>query len=346
MRNNIKFFIFISLFAPSQAHALSGDVAPYGSPDNKITIGDAVVAARMTQGLIPINTNADVAVSGSSELGAQDGLVTITDALLLAKTAAGIHTAADQSYTNSLGMIFRRYTAASFNMGSSSAPKEGDEKQHMVAFTSSFYMQATEVTQRQWKLVMGGNNPSYFSSCGDDCPVDQVSWNDVSNFVTEMNKRGEGTYRLPTEAEWEYAARVYSDADTHYFFGEDATLLGDYAWYYNNSTLKTKSVASKLPNAKGLYDMYGNVSEWVSDWYSISAYDPDAWPDESKRAEDNAIIDPQGPPPNDPNIYNYKVIRGGSWNDLAVYARTADRNFDLPGNRGNNLGFRLLRSYP
>ena len=114
-----------------------------------------------------------------------------------------------ETFISSLGMTFNLIPAGRFIMGSpSDEPGHWDEEyRHQVTLTQSYYMQTTEVTQGQWKAVMG-SNPSRFSDCGDDCPVERVSWNDVQDFISELNKRGEGSYRLPTEAEWEYAARA------------------------------------------------------------------------------------------------------------------------------------------
>ena len=132
----------------------------------------------------------------------------------------------------------------------------------------SFYLGKYEVTQSQWQVVMG-NNPSRFQ--GDNLPVEQMSWEDVQTFIRKLNAReGEDTYRLPTEAEWEYAARAGST--TAYSFGHSDSRLGEYAWYYMNSGRKTPPVGQLKPNAWGLYDIHGNVSEWAQDRYSKDYY--------------------------------------------------------------------------
>ncbi|HIJ83880.1 MAG TPA: SUMF1/EgtB/PvdO family nonheme iron enzyme, partial [Magnetococcales bacterium] len=294
MRNIFAVFIFISLWFPNSAFAILGDVAPLGNPDGSVTLGDAVVAARMAAGLIPQDANADVAESGSSTMGTSGGGVTITDAWLLARSAIGLPTAADQTYTNSLGMIFKKHAPVGFDMGSSDGqtPREGDEKSHSVGLTESFYIQATEVTQGQWKAVMG-TTPAHFGYCAN-CPVEQVSWNDVAQFLVALNARNEGTYDLPTEAQWEFAVRGGSTTST-YHFGEDANKLKDYAVYYSNSGSKTSIIASKLPNSNGLYDMYGNVSEWIKDSYSLWAYYKESWP-ESQLSKDGQVLNPLWPP--------------------------------------------------
>lgn len=157
---------------------------------------------------------------------------------------------------NSVGMKLMYIPPGTFVMGSPSdeSGRHSDEKQHKVTLTKGFFMQTTEVTQAQWKAVME-DNPSYFK--GDDLPVERVSWDAVQEFIQKLNKR-EATdrYRLPTEAEWEYACR--SDSKTAFCFGNDEKELGAYAWYGGSSLKKTSYVGKKKPNAWGLYDMYGN----------------------------------------------------------------------------------------
>jgi len=167
-----------------------------------------------------------------------------------------------------------------------------------------------------------GNNPSYFK--GDSLPVGQVSWNDVQEFIKKLNeKEGTNKYRLPSEAEWEYAARA--GTTTRYSFGDDESRLGDYAWYYANSGYKTHEVGQKKPNPWGLYDMHGNVFEWVQDaWhnnYNGVPTDGSAWEGDGSR----------------------RVFRGGCWFYGAGDCGSARRLFDVPVSRLKILGFRLLR---
>ena len=146
-------------------------------------------------------------------------------------------------------------------MGSPSGEsnRDSDEKQHRVTLTREYYMQTTEVTQGQWRKVMG-SNPSKFTNCGDNCPVEKVSWEDCQQFIQKLNgMEGTRKYRLPTEAEWEYAARA---GTTGAYAGD----LDAMAWYDDNSGGKTHAVGGKSPNAWGLYDMHGNVYEWCQDW--------------------------------------------------------------------------------
>ena len=181
----------------------------------------------------------------------------------------------EDSFTNSLGMAFKLIPSGTFMMGcegedgSSGYSCFSDEApKHEVTISQAFYMQTTEVTQGQWKAVMG-SNPSYYSSCGDSCPVERVSWDDAQTFLSILNDLGQETYRMPTEAEWEYSARA--GTTKAWSSGDSESQLGDYAWYGDNS-LGTHPVASKLPNPWGLHDINGNVSEWVQDTYSSLAY--------------------------------------------------------------------------
>ena len=154
--------------------------------------------------------------------------------------------------TNSLGMEFVAIPAGRFTMGSPSSEKgrDRDERRHRVTLTRAFYMQTTEVTQGQWRAVMG-NNPSGFKSCGDDCPVEHVSWKDVQEFISKLNRReGSGKYRLPTEAEWEYAARAGSGRA--YGYGGNKKRLAEYAWFIDNSKGRPHPVARKKSECLGI----------------------------------------------------------------------------------------------
>ncbi len=249
--------------------------------------------------------------------------------------------------TNGLGMTFSLIPAGTFMMGSpeDEPGRDSDETRHQVTLTQPFYLQTTEVTQGQWEAVMG-SNPSSFSSCGDDCPVEKVSWNDVQDFITEMNKRGEGRYRLPTEAEWEYAARAGNTTAfanggiTETGCGHDPN-LNAMGWYCGNSDVTyggcydtsslggpscagTHPVAQKQANAWGLYDMSGNVYEWCHDWYD-SDYPT------------GSVTDPTGP-----GTGSNRVLRGGSWLFSAGSCRTASRDWVTPGFRFWDYGFRLV----
>jgi len=183
-------------------------------------------------------------------------------------------------------------------------------------------MGETEVTQSQWKEVMG-YNPSYFKNCGDDCPVENVSWNDVKEFIRRLNqKEGGNKYRLPTEAEWEYACRAGST--NRFYFDDDEGRLKDYAWYWNNSGRETHPAAQKKPNAWDLYDMHGNVREWCRDWYGDY--------------RSGSVSNPAGS-----SGGSLRVLRGGGWDSTPGSVRCANRYRLTPVFRYNYNGFRLVR---
>jgi formylglycine-generating enzyme required for sulfatase activity len=225
------------------------------------------------------------------------------------------------SYTNSIGMAFVLIPSGTFMMGSDHGA--GDERPvHEVHISTPFYLGKYEVTQGQWQAVMG-DNPSRFTG-NPERPVEQVSWHDAQEFVKRLNSKEDGTrYRLPTEAEWEYAARA--GTTTTYSFGNAASKLGAYAWYGANAGGSTHPVGQKPPNPWGLYDIYGNVWEWVQDWYG---------PYTAATA-----VDPAGP-----SSGSNRVNRGGSWIFDARLCRSAYRRYWPPGNRHGILGLRLLRT--
>jgi formylglycine-generating enzyme required for sulfatase activity len=242
--------------------------------------------------------------------------------LLLTLTTAVLLNA--ENFTNSLGMEFVTIPAGTFMMGRDAAFEDGrsDElPQHRVRI-EKFAMMTTEVTQSQWVKVMG-SNPSKFK--GRSNPVENVSYYDVQRFIKKLNNmEGTNTYRLPTEAEWEYAARAGSNST--YLCGDDKGCIGSIAWYRDNSAERTHPVAQKQPNRWGLYDMSGNVLEWTSSChtknYNISSCD---------RYDDG--VKP-------------KVLRGGSYYYVANDIRVASRYDFSPRNRYDSLGFRLSRTLP
>ncbi|TVS21096.1 MAG: formylglycine-generating enzyme family protein [Planctomycetaceae bacterium] len=192
--------------------------------------------------------------------------------------------------------------------------------QHRVRITRPFYLGKYPVTQEQWVALMR-RNPSG-ESLGREKPVERVSWNDCQEFLDKLNERlGEtvGKFRLPTEAEWEYAGRA--GATTRYSFGDDADQSGEYAWHGHNSN-GTRPVGQKKPNAWGLYDVHGNVREWCADWFDVDYY------------ANSPMDDPQGPASG-----AHRVVRGCSW--LGRVQRLAARNGLEPGFRDYGLGFRL-----
>lgn len=214
-------------------------------------------------------------------------------------------------------------SGGTFTMGGTSeqgSDAESDEKPTHDVTLSSYYICKYEVTQALWRAVMG-SNPSYFK--GDNLPVECVSWNDCQTFINRLNSYTGRNFRLPTEAEWEFAARG-GNYSRHYKYS-GSNYIGDVAWYDNNSGNRTHPVGTKQPNELGLYDMSGNVYEWCSDWYgSYSSY---------------SQSDPTGP-----NSGSGRVKRGGSWCSLARLCRSSDRRDVTPGYGGYALGLRLVLS--
>lgn len=234
-------------------------------------------------------------------------------------------------FTNGIGMEFVYIPAGTFLMGSpvDEFRRDDDENLHPVRLTRGFYMQVTEVSQRQWRTLMGAD-PSKYTYCGGDCPVDNVSWADVQIFIEKMNRADPGrTYRLPTEAEWEYACRA--DTTTPFYFGDQ--LHTDQANYNGNHPIPgsergvnrntTLPVGSFPPNGYGLFDMHGNVYEWCSDWYG-------PYPQ-------GLVTDPQGP-----QTGVSRVSRGGGMSSYARRCRSANRTKHLPSYQNFYIGFRLV----
>ena len=216
-----------------------------------------------------------------------------------------------------------RVEAGTFTMGATSEMKEpwDDEKPaHQVTLTNDYYIGKYEVTQGLWKAVMG-KNPSCFK--GDNMPVEQVSWNDCQKFISKLNKITGKTFRLPTEAEWEYAARGGKKSGGYQYSG--SSNLSDVAWYDGNSGNKTHIVGSKQGNELGIYDMSGNVWEWCHDWFGSYS--------------SSSQVNPLGA-----NSGSGRVCRGGSWFFSAGGCRSSYRgNYSLDY-RYNDLGLRLVLS--
>lgn len=242
-------------------------------------------------------------------------------------------TAQGETFTNYIGMKFVLIPKGTFMMGSPSSEKgrRSNETQLEVTLTKGFYMQATEVTQGQWQSVMGTRPWSGKKYVGDSAnnPTVYISWNDCQEFIRRLNqKERTNKYRLPTEAEWEYACRAGST--TRFHFGESDSILGDYAWYKNNAwdvgEKYARTVAQKQPNAWGLYNMHGNVWEWCQDWY--------------ENYPTGHITDPKGP-----SSGKSRVFRGGGWFSYAWDCRSAYRDWYSPDFRINYIGFRVARDF-
>ena len=237
------------------------------------------------------------------------------------------------SIGNSIGMEFILIPAGEFEMDSQSREKRRklwESPVHRVSIKKPFYLGRYPVTQKQWQKVVG-NNPSYFK--GEKNPVENISWVESRAFLRKLNtleKANENNYlyRLPTEAEWEYVARA--GMTTSYFFGDDETKLTENAWFLKNSGLETHSVGLKKPNPWGLYDMYGNVGEWVQDEYHINYKGAPA----DDRAWESLFPSVSIP---------VRIRRGGGWNGNAGCCRSAERLFAAEDKRLNSLGFRVVK---
>ncbi|WP_095642984.1 formylglycine-generating enzyme family protein [Methanosarcina spelaei] len=222
-------------------------------------------------------------------------------------------------------MEFVLIPAGKFMMGSPSGEEviyDDEAPIHKVTIEDSFYMGKYPVTQKQWKKIQG-SNPS--SLKGEDWPVEMISWEDAQEFIQKLNeKEGTEKYRLSSEAEWEYSCRA--GTQTRYSFGDDESKLNEYAWYEKSFGSETHPAGQKKPNSLGLYDIHGNVWEWVQDrWhsnYNVAPSDGSAWEDGNSSS---------------------RLIHGGSWGSNAVSCRSAARLGDDPDSCGSVVGFRLLR---
>ncbi|MDP2681682.1 MAG: SUMF1/EgtB/PvdO family nonheme iron enzyme [Deltaproteobacteria bacterium] len=227
------------------------------------------------------------------------------------------------------GMEFVFVKGGCFQMGDTFGDGDNSEKPVHEVCVDALYMGKYEVTQKEWVAIMG-SNPSYFRECGDNCPVEKVSWDDAQEYINKLNQKfpsnspfskgGQGGFRLPTEAEWEYAAR--SGGKNEKYAGSND--IDSVAWYESNSGNKTHPVGQKKPNGLGLYDMSGNVWEWVNDWYDSGYYE--------NSPKDNS---------KGPSSGQYRVLRGGSWKVWPQYLRASIRLWYEPSTRYGSYGFRL-----
>lgn len=245
--------------------------------------------------------------------------------ILITNLSSPVFSQQIKEITNSIGMKLVLIHPGTFTMGSpiGEVGRKGDEKQHEVTISKSYYLGVYEVTQGEYEKVTG-ENPSGFK--GTKNPVEMVSWEEAVSFCEKLSempseKAAGREYRLPTEAEWEYACRAGSS--NAYSFGDSLDSLGSYGWFKGNLDGQTHPVGEKKANAWGLYDMHGNVWEWCQDWYA--AYPPDA------------STDPQ----QGPNGGSNPVGRGGGWNYGADLCRSAVRGRFGPRARLNYYGFRV-----
>ena len=295
-------------------------------------------------GLIPRGSGSLSRLTKSSALAAR-GRKQIAE-LIRAKESGSLATRPSDAIplvmTNSIGMELRLIKAGSFQMGSTKSADQlatlfeaeaedfKDEfPRHLVRISQDFRLGVTEVTQSEWQSVMNTQPWSGEKNVkeGTDYPATYVSWDDAVEFCRKLSAKEGVTYRLPTEAEWEYACRAGSES--MYSFGDSPELLEEYAWFDENARDIDEKFAhrvrQKRPNAWGLHDMHGNVWEWCSDWYDCYQSSPQ--------------VDPGGPASG-----SFRVGRGGSWDYYAWICRSANRVRGTPDYRFSYLGFRVLRS--
>lgn len=288
----------------------------------------------------------DIRINLSSEENVRGGIIQLIRKLLGEKSSTGdtssqqpqgnygysngygqqqpIYQQRSQNYTETvegINMQMVYVEGGSFIMGATeeqSGDADSDESPSHRVTLDSYYIGAFEVTQAQWRAIMG-NNPSYFT--GDNNPVEKVSWHDAQAFCQELSNLTGRTYMLPTEAQWEYAARGGNKSRKNKYSGSFA--IDVVAWYTSNSGSKTHPVGGKRANELGLYDMSGNVWEWCNDWYGSYSSSPQT--------------NPTGP-----SSGQYRVVRGGSWGDDVSYCRVSSRGGSTPSGVGNSGGFRVV----
>ena len=258
-----------------------------------------------------------------------DDVVDVTDVnmvidIVLGKTPGFVEPKTQTLTVNGVSFKMVGVKGGSFFMGATSeqgSDASSDERPIHQVTLNSFSIGETEVTQELWLVVMG-SIPSSVSTSDMQCPVYDVSWNECQEFISKLNKLTGKTFRLPSEAEWEYAARGGIKSKGYKYSGSNN--LGDVAWYEDNSGSKTHPVGTKAPNELGLYDMSGNVCEWCQDWYEVFYY--------SSSPSSN---------PTGPSSGTYRVCRGGAWGRIAGSCRVSFRGKSGGGIRYYDLGLRL-----
>jgi len=294
---------------PDESKRLTATVMPADADNPAVawTSSDEAVATVISNGLVVAVANGTCTITCS----ATDGSGVKAEC----RVTVG---AAEQTYTvNGVSFNMIPVAGGTFQMGSTTGASF-NQPVHQVTL-SSFSIGETEVTQELWQAVMG-SNPSNFK--GNKLPVEQVSWNDCQTFITKLNQLTGRTFRLPTEAEWEYAARGGNQSKGYIYSGSNT--IGNVAWYMDNSGSSTHPVATKAPNELGIYDMSGNVSEWCQDWEG----------DYSSGIQTN---------PTGPSSGSNRMRRGGSWVNFAAMCRVASRDFYLPKFSVSSIGLRLAQ---
>ena len=286
--------------------------------------------AAATVSVTNVYSSSNTLVATVSSTGVVTGVTLGTSVITLTATGSGFgYTTTSRTVTATITVglpifaadQFVPIPAGSFSMGAANSVEVDERPPHTVTL-SAFAIQKTELTQGQWRAVTG-LNPSFNRACGDSCPMESISWDDIQLFLVKLNQLDPGKeYRLPTEAQWEYAARAGTTGE---FVSNN--VIDDVAWWLGNSNSVTHPAAQKPANAWGLFDMYGNVWEWVQDWYSASYY------------ASSPATNPVGP-----TSGSDKVLRGGSALAERTFIRSAYRNFRLPTQPASFVGFRLVRN--
>ena len=307
------FVLCVGAFA-SSATAGVGDV----NADGSVNVSDVTALVNQIIGSGSYSAQA-CDVNGDGEVNVSD----VTALVNLIINGGGESEDSNQTFTvNGVSFDMIAVEGGTFTMGATAEQASdaySDEKPTHQVTLSSYYIGKTEVTQELWQAVMG-SNPSGFS--GANLPVEKVSWEDCQIFIAILNELTGKYFRLPTEAEWEYAARGGSKSQGYKYSGSNT--VDDVAWYPSNSSSKTHPVATKAPNELGIYDMSGNVLEWCSDWYSSSYY------------SSSSQYNPTGPASGSRRVY-----RGGSWGSSARLCRVSYRDYNGPSYSYYNLGLRL-----
>ncbi|MDD2715766.1 MAG: SUMF1/EgtB/PvdO family nonheme iron enzyme [Candidatus Wallbacteria bacterium] len=317
----------------SQSYDLSNlAVNAYYSDGSCIKTNNASWSIKSGSGSLSGLTYTAPVSAGNAVLGCSftENGVTKTAEINLTITGIGVHNAGDSmtlTLPGSVTMEFKWIPAGSFTMSSPDSEQYryyDENPQHSVSITQGFWLGKYEVTQAQW-LAVSSSNPSYFQGASypnsGNRPVEQVSWNDCQIYIASLNSMGIGTFRLPTEAEWEYACRAGNTSA--YYWGE--IIDGSYCWYDSNSGAQTNVVGGILPNTWELYDMSGNVMEWCQDWYADDFYSL------------SPANDPTGPVTG-----SLRVVRGGCWSLGVFFCRSAGRSNTIPSDRYSGLGLRLV----
>ena len=307
------FVLCVGAFSTS-ATAGVGDV----NADGTVNVSDVTALVNQIIGSGSYSAQA-CDVNGDGEVNVSD----VTALVNLIINGGGESEFKNRTFTvNGVSFDMIAVEGGTFTMGATAEQASdaySDEKPTHQVTLSSYYIGKTEVTQELWQAVMG-SNPSGFS--GANLPVEKVSWEDCQIFIAILNELTGKYFRLPTEAEWEYAARGGSKSQGYKYSGSNT--VDDVAWYPSNSSSKTHPVATKAPNELGIYDMSGNVLEWCSDWYSSSYY------------SSSSQYNPTGPASGSRRVY-----RGGSWGSSARLCRVSYRDYNGPSYRFYNLGLRL-----